>query len=99
MPLQPSGLRLLHVASAGLALAAVTPLLLLFTLLKIDPRVRAPIQIERQSGLPVLGTVPTFVTRRRRLRSARKIALATMLFLLVPIAYGLMLTLKLVHAL
>ena len=99
MPLQPSGLRLLHVASAGLALAAVAPLLLLFTLLKVDPRVRAPIQIERQSGLPVLGTVPTFMTRPRRARSARKIALATMLFLLVPIAYGLILTLKLVHTL
>ena len=65
MPLRPSGLRLLHVAGAGLALAGVVPLLFLFGVLKLDPRVRMVRQIEREAGLPVLGTVPHLLTRRR----------------------------------
>lgn len=99
MPLRPSGLRLLHVAGAGLALAVVVPVLLLFGLLKLDPRVRAARQIERESGLPVLGTVPRLLTKRRRSQSMRQVAMASLLFLAVPIAYGVVLTLKLVHAL
>ncbi len=70
MPLRPSGLRLMHVAGAGLALAVVAPVLLLLGLLKVDPRVRSPAQIERQAGLPVLGTIPTFMTRPRPRRCA-----------------------------
>lgn len=99
MPLRPSGLRLLHVAGAGLAVATLAPLLLLFGMIKFDPRVRAPKQIEREAGLPVLGTVPPLLTGRRRSHSMRRVALASMLFLAVPVAYGVALTLKLVHAL
>lgn len=99
MPLRPSGLRLIHVASAGLAAAVLVPLLLLFGLLKMDPRVRSPSQVERKAGLPVLGSVPPLLTGPRRARSMRRVAFASLLFLIVPVTYGLTLTLKLVHAL
>lgn len=99
MPLRPSGLRLIHVAGAGLAAAVLAPMLLLFGLLKMDPRVRSPAQIERAAALPVLGSVPALSSGPRRARSLRRAALASLLFLSVPAAYGLVLTLKLVHAL
>ncbi|MFC3549804.1 XrtA system polysaccharide chain length determinant [Lysobacter cavernae] len=99
MPLRPSGLRLMHVSGAGLAAATVAPLLLLFGLLKLDPRVRSPAQLERSTGLPVLGTVPPLLAGPHRTQSLRRMALAALLFLAVPLAYGVVLTLKLVHAL
>lgn len=99
MPLRPSGLRLMHVAGAGLAAAALAPLVLLFGLIKLDPRVRSPMQIEREAGLPVLGSIPMYRTRPKRKEAFRRYALAASLFLLVPVAYGSVLALTLVHAL
>lgn len=98
-PLRPSGLRLLHVAGAGLVLALLVPVLFLFGVLKLDPRVRAAKQIEHESGLPLLGTVPRLLTARHRSRSMRQLTFASLLLLSVPIAYGVVLTLKLAHAL
>ncbi len=99
VPLRPSGLRLLHVAGAGLVVAILVPLALLLGILKFDSRVRTPSQIQRDAGLPVLGTVPAFMSQRRRSQSRRQIALASLLFLIVPAVYGLALAMKLVHAL
>lgn len=99
MPLRPSGLRLIHVVGAGLLLAIMAPFVLLFGLIKFDPRVRSSLQIERDAGLPVLGVIPLYRTRPKRAQAIRRFALASMLFLTVPITYGLVLTLKLVHAL
>ena len=99
MPLRPSGLRLLHVASAGLLLAIATPLALLFGLIKFDPRVRSALRIEREAGLPLLGSVPSYRTRVQRSRTTRRIAMAAVLVATVPIAYFLVFTLKLTHTL
>jgi polysaccharide chain length determinant protein (PEP-CTERM system associated) len=99
MPLRPTGLRLMHVAGAGLGAAFCAPLVLLFGVVKLDPRVRSPLQIEREAALPLLGTMPMYVTPRRRRLMLRRLALASCLFLLVPAAYGLVLAFKLVHAL
>ena len=99
MPLRPTGLRLMHVAGAGLGAAFFAPLVLLFGVVKLDPRVRSPLQIERDAALPVLGTMPMYVTPRKRKQMLRRFSLATFLFLLVPAAYGAALALKLVHAL
>jgi polysaccharide chain length determinant protein (PEP-CTERM system associated) len=99
LPLRPSGLRLMHVAGAGLMAAIFIPLVLLLGMIKLDPRVRTPLQIEHQANLPVLGTVPAFVSNRRRAQSRRQFALASLLFLVVPVIYGLVLAMKLVHAL
>lgn len=99
MPLRPSGLRVMHVAGAGLALALLIPLGLLFALTKLDPRVRSPLQIEREAGLPVLGTMPAYLTGRRRRAALRRYSLAASLFLAVPLLYGLTYTLKVMEVL
>lgn len=94
LPLRPAGLRLLYVAIAGLVLAAAVPLLLLFGLVKFDPRVRAPAQIEKLAGLPLLGAIPRYPTRAARARSFRRLALASSVFMTVPVVYGATLALK-----
>jgi polysaccharide chain length determinant protein (PEP-CTERM system associated) len=97
-PLRPSGLRLMHFAGAGLLLAIATPLLLLSLLVKKDPRVRSPLQIERDLSLPVLGSIPVHLTRERQAGAKRQLTKATLLFLTVPIIYGVILLLKFVDA-
>jgi polysaccharide chain length determinant protein (PEP-CTERM system associated) len=94
LPLRPAGLRLLYVAIAGLALAVMVPLLLLFGLVKFDPRVRAPAQIEKLAGLPLLGAIPRYPTRAARARSFRRLALASSVFMTVPVVYGATLALR-----
>lgn len=99
IPLQPSGgLRLVHVAGIGLFLAVIAPLLFVFGMLKMDNRVRSPAQVEQLAGLPVLGTIPMQHTQRRREESKRKLGIACMLILVVPLAYGLALTARWIFA-
>lgn len=92
LPLQPSSrLRLIHVAVAGLLLAAAMPLLVLLGWLRIDPRVRSPAQIEQLAGLPVLGSIPPPrggpISRQR----AQRYRVAAAMVLLVPLSYALVL--------
>lgn len=95
-PLRGVGLRLVHVASAGLGAAALAPLLLLFGFVRLDPRVRSPYQIETAAALPVLGSVPRYNTAPSRRQGTRRYVIAAMIFLVVPLVYGLTLALKLV---
>lgn len=97
MPLRPSGLRLMHVAIAGLALAVLAPLLLVLGVVRLDPRVRSPMQIEQTAGLPVIGSIPHYRTRDQRSRGARRLALASLLVLSVPVVFGLLFAYKLVN--
>lgn len=99
MPLRPSGLRVMHVAGAGIALALLVPALLLFGLIKLDPRVRSAQQIEYQAGLPVLGSIPVYMGSDKRKQLFRRHAMAAMMFLSVPVVYGLTYTLKLMDVL
>lgn len=95
-PLRGIGLRLVHVASAGLGAAALAPLLLLFGFVRLDPRVRSPYQIETAAALPVLGSVPRYQTAPSRRLGTRRFVIAAMIFLVVPLVYGLTLALKMV---
>ncbi len=97
LPLRPAGLRLLYVAVAGLLLALLVPLLLLLGVVKLDPRVRAPRQVETLAGLPMLGVIPRFPTRAARARNLRRLSLAATLFLSVPVAYGAVWAIKWLH--
>ena len=99
MPLRPVGLRLLHAAGAGLAAAFLVPVILLVGVVKLDPRVRSPLQIERDAALPVLGTMPMYMTPDKRRRMRQKFALASFLVLVVPTTYGIALTLKMMQSL
>ena len=99
MPLRPSGLRVMHVAGGGLLLALLIPLGVLFAMVKFDPRVRSPLQIERDAGLPVLGTMPAYLTGRRRRQAVRRQVMAASLFLSVPVVYGVAYAMKLMDLL
>lgn len=94
VPLQATGLRLMHFAVSGLLLAVVIPLLLLSMLVKHDPRVRSPLQIERDAGLPVLGTIPAHPTQAQSLEQARRLRLGSALFVAVPVIYAAVYLLK-----
>ena len=98
-PLLPSGLRLMHFAVAGLAVAVFIPCLLLSILVKHDPRVRVPLQIEREAGLPVLATIPLHVSRVQSEHRARQLKLGSMLIAAVPVTYGIVLLLKMMDVL
>ncbi len=99
MPLLPTGLRLMHFAVAGLAVAAFVPLLLLSLLVKHDPRVRVPLQIERDAGLPVLASIPPHMSRAQSEVRARQLKLGSMLLVSVPVIYGIVLMLKMMDVL
>ena len=99
VPLQPSGVRLMHFAVAGLLLATLVPLLLLSLLVKHDPRVRSTLQIEREAGLPVLASIPFHLTHDKYVQSAKRLRLGSALFLAVPVVYALVLMLKLANVL
>jgi polysaccharide chain length determinant protein (PEP-CTERM system associated) len=60
IPPRPSGIRFVHFAVGGLFAAAAMPLGLLFLLVRFDPRVRSSNDLERQTGLPVLVSIPTY---------------------------------------
>jgi polysaccharide chain length determinant protein (PEP-CTERM system associated) len=97
LPVRPTGLRLMHIAAIGLFLAVLAPLMLVFGLAKLDPRVRSPLQIERVAGLPVLGVVPAYRRREQRRRSARELAIASLVVLSVPVIFGLMMVYRMVN--
>jgi hypothetical protein len=99
IPAIPTGLRLMHFAVAGISVAILIPLLLLSMLVKHDPRVRLPLQIERDAGLPVLGTIPLHLTHDQFEQRNRRLRLGSALFVVVPLIYGLVLMLKLVSIL
>ena len=88
LPLRPSGLRLAHFAIAGLALAVLIPIGLLFALIRFDPRVRSARQLERATGLNVLATVPIYTTSRERLRNRARTAFAMFVVVGVVAAFG-----------
>ncbi|HEY5971948.1 MAG TPA: hypothetical protein VIT22_08235, partial [Pseudoxanthomonas sp.] len=99
MPLRAGGIRVMHVAAISLMVAALVPLLLLFAVVNFDPRVRLPIQIEREAGLPVLGTMPQYLSTAKRERNSRQYVLAGALLCSVPLVYGFFFTLKLMDVL
>ena len=99
LPLRPSGLRLMHFAVAGILLATLVPLMMLSLLVKHDPRVRTPLQIEREVGLPVLATIPLHLTHAQHVREVKRFKLGSALFFAVPIVYALVLLLKLADVL
>ena len=89
VPSRPSGLRFLHFALGGMLLAIVLPIGLLFLLVKFDPRVRSPRQIERQGGYPLLTVVPAYRTPRDRRRELARMTVTGVVIGAVFLAYGL----------
>jgi polysaccharide chain length determinant protein (PEP-CTERM system associated) len=79
VPARPSGVRFAHFAAGGLLAATAMPLGLLFLLVRFDPRLRSPADIERQTGLPVVASVPTYQNEADQARwKAQAFAAATL---------------------
>lgn len=90
MPLRPSGLRLMHLALGGLAVAMLLPLGLLYLMVTYDPRVRSVRQLERRHGAyPILTAIPQYRTARDRRREFGRMAVTASIFFTVLAAYGL----------
>ncbi|MBS0430913.1 MAG: hypothetical protein JSS21_00685, partial [Proteobacteria bacterium] len=90
MPLMPSGLRLMHFAAAGLALAVLIPCGLLFGIARFDPRARRGELLEQATGLPVLATIPAFRTVHDHQRDRRNSTIAIAIVIGVLAAYLLL---------
>ncbi|OOG50996.1 XrtA system polysaccharide chain length determinant [Rhodanobacter sp. C01] len=95
MPLVPSGLRFMHFAIAGIALALAVPFGLLFALVRFDPRVRSVEQLEHSTGLMVLATVPFYSTPQDRRREQLRNVFLVATVLTVVVVYLLLFGLKL----
>jgi polysaccharide chain length determinant protein (PEP-CTERM system associated) len=89
MPVRPTGLRFMHFALGGLAMAAAVPLGLLFLLARFDPRVRSPQQLERHGHYALLTVVPRYRTPRDRRRELMRMAMSASILSAVVLAYGL----------
>ena len=98
LPLRPAGLRLAHFAGAGLGLAVLVPIGLLFALVRFDPRIRSARQLERMAGISVLATVPTYATRRERGRERARGLLALLLVIGVLAAFAFTYWIRLTRA-
>ncbi len=95
MPLTPSGLRFMHFALGGIALALAIPFGLLFAVARFDPRVRSVEQLELSTGLMVLATVPFYSTPQDRRREHLRNMLLVAIVLAVVLVYLLLFGLKL----
>jgi polysaccharide chain length determinant protein (PEP-CTERM system associated) len=88
VPARPSGVRFVHFAVGGLVAAAGLPLGLLFLLVRFDPRIRTPNDLERQTGLPVVVSVPTYRNESDRRGWINQVGAAAALVALTLAAYA-----------
>ena len=88
MPLRPTGLRLMHIAAAGLLAGIAVPLGLLWLLVRFDPRIRSPQLIETRTHYPLLATIPAYPSPRERRRQFIRMAIGTSMVLAVVLLYG-----------
>ena len=58
LPLSPSGLRFLHFVVGGLVLGVLLPLIMLYSLHQVDPRLRIGSLISEKHKIPLLAVVP-----------------------------------------
>ena len=89
MPLRPTGLRLMHIAAAGLLAGIAVPLGLLWLLVRFDPRIRSPQLIETRSRQPLLAVIPGYPSPRDRRRQFVRMSVGTAMVLAVVLLYGL----------
>jgi polysaccharide chain length determinant protein (PEP-CTERM system associated) len=68
LPLTASSLRLMHFSIVGLILAVLVPLGLLFLIVRFDPRVRTPAQVERMAKVPLLVSISYTPAEREKAR-------------------------------
>jgi len=93
LPVIPSGLRLLHFFAAGIILGVLIPIGLLVAYLEVDPNIRNKKVFEAEFELPVITSVPRWISidEQRRINEENRllvyfISLVVMLYLAIPFA-------------
>lgn len=89
LPLQPSGLRLLHFAAAGLVFGLLIPVGLLVAYVHYDPRVRTASMLANQQSLPVLVSIPDVRTQAERRAESWRWVMGGVSVLVVGLIYVL----------
>lgn len=89
MPLLPTGLRFMHIAGAGLLAAIAVPTGLLWLLVRFDPRVRSPQQIDARSRYPLLASIPAYPSPRERRGQYLQMGIGTLVVVAVLLLYAL----------
>jgi polysaccharide chain length determinant protein (PEP-CTERM system associated) len=95
VPVNPTGLRLMHFCMAGMALALLLPLGILFALVRFDPRVRSAQQIERLARVPLLVSIPYKPAPKDIAQQRTRMLLVGLIFASVFAAYGFVFLMKL----
>ena len=94
LPAVASSVRLMYVALGGLVFAVAVPLALLIGFVKLDPRVRSALQIERILHLPLLAAIPGSITPVERTRDRTRWIVAASLVVGVFVVYAAALVMK-----
>ncbi|HET8569140.1 MAG TPA: Wzz/FepE/Etk N-terminal domain-containing protein [Candidatus Limnocylindria bacterium] len=96
LPLVPVGMRLMHFTAIGVVLAVAVPLGLLFAFVRLDPRVRSPLQIERLARTTVLVTIPYARTSQGQAVARRRVVYAVVVVAAVLATYAVFLVVRVV---
>lgn len=97
LPLQPTGLRFVHFALAGVGLGAAIPIGLLFALLRFDPRVRSATVLSKELAVPILVSVPVYASARQRRSDRIRTGAGVAILLLVALAFATLAWMRLSH--
>jgi polysaccharide chain length determinant protein (PEP-CTERM system associated) len=79
IPVIPSSMRVLHFGVIGLVLGVLVPLALLLAIIRLDPRVRSPWQIQRFAHVPLLVRIPYAEAPHEKSRHRNRRVLAALM--------------------
>jgi polysaccharide chain length determinant protein (PEP-CTERM system associated) len=58
LPLEPIGLRFIHIIIGGMVLGTILPFLLIYLMLQVDQKIRIGLVITEKHKIPLLATIP-----------------------------------------
>lgn len=88
IPVRPTGLRLLHFMIGGIVLGILVPVLVIYAMIQIDPRLRIPSIISSKLNIPVLVEVPHLPTVKEVSRAKLRFRFLLMLVSTVLFVYA-----------
>jgi len=89
IPLLPTGARFLHFLVAGLLLGVLVPIVLIYALVQIDPRVRFSKIISKSLDVPVLAEINTHITISEEKMNQKNLIVLGVGVLIVLVIYGI----------
>jgi len=89
LPLRPTGLRFMHFAALGILGGLVGPIMLIYMLVQLDPRVRSSAAIESMNpDYAVLATIPQYKEINETQHLKKDLVLFSVVFISMIIGYG-----------